>query len=144
MHVRQQIREAFLTRLAGLSGVQTLTGARAHLFAENELPAVSVVVQGETMLKLGHEAEEFIRDLSIDVTVFAVGDRADDTLDDISAEIERLIRTATGDPWDQLVLHDPVSAEFTIGEAAEKSLFTMQTRFAVQLSAVDAETVGNP
>lgn len=143
-HVRQQIRDAFIARLSGVTGVNTVTGARAHLFALDELPALSVVAQSETMEPFGQNVEEFEREIAIEVTAFAAGDSADDALDDISAEVESLILTATGEPWDSLIFHRPVSAEFTIGEAAAEPLFTMRTRFAVRFSATDAETVGTP
>ena len=144
-HVRKQVRDAFKARLAGVSGVNTICGARAHPFGENELPALSVIVSGEIIEQDGREPQTGMRDQSVDVVAYAAGrEDVDDVLDAIAAQVETLILASTGEPWDSMYMHDPVAADFNIGEAAENSLFILRTRFSVRFSADDAETIGNP
>lgn len=141
-HVRQQLREAFLARVKQISEVKTFTTARASPFAETELPAISVTTPRET-IEFRDRTDDRMRSVAVDVTAYIVQDEAaDDALDAIAARVEELVRTATGGVWDILWRHSAVSADLSIGDQAERSLFMLRTTFACDFDSSDAETIG--
>lgn len=145
-HVRKQVRDAFAAALAGISGVVTLSTSRARDYSPGECPAINIVTSGEQIAWLDQDREATLRDVAVDVTVFAYGrdgtDAADDAMDAIAAEIEARILGATGAPWDLMIEHRPAAAQFSLGEVAERTLYALQTRFQCRFSASDAETIG--
>lgn len=144
-HVRKQVRDAFKARLSAVTGVVTVTGARAHPFALGELPALAVMVPNEVIELEGREPLTMMREVAVDVVIYASGaEDIDDDLDAIAAEVETTILASTGEPWDSMYMHDPTSADFSMGEPAEEPIFALRTRFTVRFSADDAETIGNP
>lgn len=142
-HVRTQIRDAFKARLAAVTGVRSIVGARAHAFGDAELPAIQVITPRETIDAPLDDGERERRPV-VEVIIFAKGDDGDDdTIDAMAAEVETLIATATGDPWDSLSFSDAVEADLAIGGPAEQTLLMLRTRFRVQFSASDPETIGD-
>jgi len=126
-----------------MDGVRRIHGARASAYDARELPAVRVIVQSEVIEPLDNTDTETYRRVDVDVIATALGnDDVDDVLDDIAAQIEARILTATGEPWDTLVMHFPTAADLTIGDHSEDTQFSLRTRFRVEFRATDAETVG--
>lgn len=143
-HVRSQIRSAFKARLAGIRGIRKVVGMRAHALADTELPALQVITPEEAVEPLDSSDIETMRRVTVDVIAFALGnDGDDDTIDAISAQVETLIGTASGGIWDRLALCFPVSADLGIGGPAEQTLVMLRTRFRVQFSAANPETIGD-
>lgn len=91
-HVRQQIRAALKTQLAGLD----TTGGnvfenRVHNVPRDTLPALLISVESEDAERLS-QAGDLLRTASIVVEARAEGgDTLDDTLDTICAEVEAAI-----------------------------------------------------
>jgi len=145
-HVRKQLRDAFAAALAGTPGVVTLSASRARDYAPGECPAVNIVTAAEQIEWLDQDRAATLRTVSVEVTIFAYGrdgtDAADDVMDAIAAEIEARILGAVGAPWDSMIEHRPASAQFSVGEIAERTFFALQTRFVCRFSASDAETIG--
>ena len=142
-HVRKQLRDAFKARLAGVTGVVKIVGARAHAFAESELPAIQVLTARETMAPPFHDGSRE-RSPAVDAIIFMqVADGNEDAIDAMAAEVETLIESASGGIWDSLSFHDAVEAELGIGGPAEQTLLMLRTRFRVQVSASDPETIGD-
>lgn len=143
-HVRKQVRDAFKARLAGVTGVQKIVGARAHAFDAAELPAIQVLVTEEEIAPLDDDDTATMRRPMVDVIVFAAGnDGDDDTIDGIAAQVETLIASAAGGIWDSLVLRFPSGASLGIGGPAETTLLMLRTRFRLVFSASDPETIGD-
>lgn len=146
-HVRQQVRDAFKSALSGLPGVVSIHGIRTDHFAAVDLPAVQVTTPQEVIRPLDSSDTETDRDIQVDVSIWALGDEGvDDALDDIAAEIETRILTATGGIWNDdsgVYLAFPTSATMTLGELAEKTAVVLTTRFRVQLQASDPQTIGD-
>lgn len=142
-HVREQIRDAFATRLASVSGVTTVFRVRPHPPSVAELPALQIVTQSEAIEPIDQGSLATYRRMDVDVYVYAAGDEGtDNTLDDIAAQVESLIMTATGAPWDDMVLFFPTSADFILGDAAEETLMVLRTRFRVEFEASTPDTIG--
>lgn len=147
MHVRQQIRDAFKAALAGMTGVVGVHGIRLDPWAATELPAVQVMIPTEAINAMDQSDVETDRDMQVDVIIWVVGDDGvDDTLDDIAAQVETRILTATGGIWDNgsgINFLFPTSATLTIGEPAEETAVALTTRFRVRLQASTPETIGD-
>lgn len=145
-HVRQQVRAAFATRLAGVSGVQTVCHARPWNFGRSELPALQIITPAEDIRPIDDSAIETMRTITVDVLIHTLGTADFDTdADAIAAEVEALIMSATGAPWDSMITFFPSGAEFALDDVAgEKTLAVLRTRFRVQIHATDPETIGDP
>ena len=146
-HVRQQVRDAVKTLLTGITGVKTVSGIRLHPFNTAELPAIQVVTASETSALMHSDPVETRRDIQVDVSVWALGnDGIDDTLDDIAAQVETRILTATGGIWDQgsgVYMVEPTGATLNRGDPAEETAMVLTTRFRVVLQASTPETIGD-
>ena len=142
-HVRKQIRDAFKTRLKAVPGIRKFAGARARPFREDELPALQVVTPAESIQSL--DRETVIRTIDVDVLVHVLvhDDDVDDAADLLAAEIEELIRTATGEPWDTFILFDPAIAELAVDdEPGEQALGVLRTRFQVRVPTTSPTNIG--
>lgn len=143
-HIRQQLRAAFKTELTGITGVKKIFHARPHAPGKAEMPAIQIITPGEAIEPLDQSDVETRRRVDVDVFIYLLADEGgDDEIDAIAAQIETRILTATGEPWDTLIMHFPTSAEFTVGEAAEETLMVLRTRFRVDLQASTPETIGD-
>lgn len=142
-HIRQQMRDAAKAVLIGTPNVITICGARARSFDESELPAISVMTTQETISALDGEWEDLTRDVIVEITAYVMGgDNSDDNLDDICAEIEKRIISASGGVWDALHSHIPQGMEFLVGDEADKPLFVARTRFAFRALSPGPEAIG--
>jgi hypothetical protein len=146
-HVRQQVRDAFKTALAGMTAVEGVHGIRTDPFSASELPAIQITTPTETIGPLDNTDVETDRDIQVDVSIWDLGDEGvDDKLDDIAAQIESRILNATGGIWDDgsgVIFLFPSSATMNLGELAEKTAVVLTTRFRVRLQASTPETIGD-
>lgn len=144
MHVRQQARDAVKTLLAGITGVKKITGVRPHGYNKAELPAIQVTTPSEVIEPLDSSHLNTRRRVQVDVSIWAVGDEEiDDDLDTIAATIELRILTATGAPWENMILHFPTGATMSLGEAAQETAVVLTTRFTFDFQASTPETIGD-
>ena len=142
-HVRKQLRDAVKTLLAGLSGVNTVTGLRSRPFAESELPAVTVMTTRETIAYRNQGEAASQREITLDILIFALGeDGQDDVLDAISAQIETRIEQVTGGIWDGVILRKPITVDLAEGEQKEKTLHSLRLSYSIRISSQNAETIG--
>lgn len=96
-HVRQQIREYFVTQLTGLSTTgSNIYSSRIYPLGSAKLPAVIVYSQSETIDELAFSNKRTqIRSLELAVEGYVRATSSfDDTLDTISSEIEQAILDA--------------------------------------------------
>lgn len=144
-HVRQQIRAAFAARLAGVSGIRTVCHARPWNFQEYDLPALQIVTPTEEIGPIDASYTETIRTVDVDVLIHILGnDGLDDRADTIAAEIETLIMSSAGEPWDSMISFFPSGAEFALDDLPGKqTLAVLRTRFRVRIHATTPETLGD-
>ena len=146
MHARQQVRDAVKAALANIPGVAGVHGVRVDPFARSDLPAVQVAITSEAINAMDSSSVETDRDMTVDVSIWVTGDDGvDDTLDDIAAQVETRILTATGGIWNDdsgVYFVFPSSMTLTVGELSESTAMVLTTRFRVRVQASTPETIG--
>lgn len=144
-HIRAQLRSAFAARLNTIAEVKTIAHARTVAFEEDDLPAIQIVTPNESISPIDGSSLETDRTVQVDVLIHVLGnDGIDDTADAIAAQVETLIMSATGTPWDALILFYPSEAEFALDDPGERTLAVLRTRFPVRLHATTPEQIGDP
>ncbi|MEL6999841.1 MAG: hypothetical protein AAFP68_16395 [Pseudomonadota bacterium] len=132
------------TLLAGIPGVVKVVGIRTHHLNASELPAIQITTPSEAIEPLDSSHVNTRRRVQVDVAVWAVGDEGiDDEIDTIAATIEQRILTATGEPWDSMILHFPTGATMALGETAKETAVVLTTRFTFDFQASTPETIGD-
>lgn len=95
MHVRRQVREALLARLAGLptSGANAFAH-RVRPLEEHQLPAVLVAVNAEAMDNNIHGTARRVMEVTVRLVAAAAEGALDDLLDQMASEAEAAIAAA--------------------------------------------------
>lgn len=142
-HVRQQIRDAVVTRVTGLTttGINVFN-SRVYSLADEKLPALAVYTKSEDsgIATMGRKMD---RNLDIVIEGYAKGaDALGNTLDTIAAEVEAAIGTDGNlSGLGKLNGLKGTEVEFRGGEA-EKPIGVVRLTYNIfyQTSAGDAET----
>lgn len=147
-HIRQQVRDALVTLLSGATAAGTrVEASRVYPTAENRLPAIRIYTLNEAnpSKDMGSDGD-LMREISVQLDVFAKGQQFDNALDSLAVEIETLIANSAelGSVCSAIFLESTNFDLAPIGEeAGERRVGLMQMRYrAVAITAEnDPETL---
>lgn len=139
-HIRQQIRDRFISVLAGISGIASFSSGRAFAFNPESQPALSITVPRETAVRISGDSDyESDRTMQVDVVVSIVGNAdSDDALDGFAVEIENRVSAAD---WSDAFLTELTGTEFIVGEASEQTPYALRITYSVRVVTNNPETL---
>lgn len=135
-HVRQQIRSAISTALAGIAPVYT---SRAYPIEQAALPVLLVYTNNEEVAE-GAPLAVVQRLLEVEVVAVADGDDVDDQLDSLIADVEAVLNAST---LGGLVVHLlPRGLQMTISTEGSRPIgrATLNLEALYRTSMTDPET----